>query len=183
MHYAMTVRTAASFADAYAQTVTFALLLARVDGISFQGTGFAEIARQLGKKHSLLGKALDVLTERIAEQRSIVLTSLQRVIGVVDWDVLSAKARDSYLSLYERFLEEYDPDLRRRSGSYYTPNEVVAFMVRFVDEILRDSMNIDWGPRPTTSGSSTQPWAPERSSSTSSTASRGQCVRNRAKAR
>ena len=133
------------FADAYAQTVTFALLLARVDGISFEGTGFAEIARQLGKKHSLLGKALDVLTERIAEQRSIVLTSLQRVIGAVDWDVVSEKARDSYLSLYERFLEEYDPKLRRRSGSYYTPNEVVAFMVRFVDEILRHNMKIDWG--------------------------------------
>ena len=133
------------FADAYAQTVTFALLLARVDGISFEGTGFAEIARQLGKKHSLMGKALDVLTERIAEQRSIVLTSLQRVIGAVDWDTLSEKTPDSYLGLYENFLEEYDPALRRRSGSYYTPNKVVAFMVRFVDEILRDRMDIGWG--------------------------------------
>lgn len=134
------------FADAYAQTVTFALLLARVDGISFEGTGFAEIARQLGKRHSLLGKALDVLTERVAEQRSIVLTSLQRVVGAVDWDVLSERALDSYLRLYEEFLEEYDAGLRRRSGSYYTPNKVVAFMVRFVDEILRDDqMNIGWG--------------------------------------
>ena len=133
------------FADAYAQTVTFALLLARVDGISFEGTGFAEIARQLGKRHSLLGKALEVLTERVAGQRSIVLTTLQRVIGAVDWDALSDRVSDSYLSLYEQFLEEYDAELRRRSGSYYTPNEVVAFMVRFVDEILRDRMNIGWG--------------------------------------
>ena len=53
----------AQFADAYAQTITFALLLARVDGIAFDDRPLSEIARQLGKKHSLMGKALSVLTE------------------------------------------------------------------------------------------------------------------------
>jgi hypothetical protein len=135
----------AEFADAYAQTVTFALLLARVDGISFDGVTLREIADQLGKKHSLMGKALGVLTEHEVERRSIAITTLQRVIGVVDWDVLSHGNPDSYLHLYEHFLEDYDSDLRRSSGSYYTPNEVVSFMVRFVDEILRDGMSISWG--------------------------------------
>ena len=37
----------------------------------------------------------------------------------------------------EKFLEAYDPDLRKRTGAYYTPREVVAFMTRFVDEVLR----------------------------------------------
>jgi hypothetical protein len=135
----------ADFADAYAQTVTFGLLLARIDGISFEGTELAEIARQLGKKHSLMGKALDVLTERIGEHRSIVLTSLLRVVGAVDWDLLRDRDGDTYLHLYSYFLEEYDAKLRRRSGSYYTPGGVVAFMVRFVEEILRNRMQIDWG--------------------------------------
>jgi hypothetical protein len=133
------------FADAYAQTVTFGLLLARIDGISFEGTELAEIARQLGKKHSLMGKALDVLTERVGEHRSVVLSSLLRVVGAVDWDQVRDRDGDTYLHLYSYFLEEYDPTLRRRSGSYYTPGGVVTFMVRFVDEVLRNRMQIGWG--------------------------------------
>ncbi len=36
------------------------------------------------------------------------------------------------------FLEVYDNELRKRTGSYYTPPEVVGAMVRLVDEALRD---------------------------------------------
>lgn len=133
------------FADAYAQTVTFALLLARADGISFEAHELPHIARQLGRQHSLMGKALAVLTERSVDQRSVALGTLLRVVGAVDWDDLHKKNPDIYLRLYERFLEQYDPELRRRSGSYYTPNEVVAFMTRLTDEILRDRMNIRLG--------------------------------------
>jgi Type ISP C-terminal specificity domain/N-6 DNA Methylase len=135
----------ADFADAYAQTVTFALLLARADGISFEAHELPEIARQLSRRHSLMGKALDVLTERSVERRSVALGTLLRVVGAVDWDDLNKRNADVYLRLYEHFLEEYDAELRRRSGSYYTPNEVVAFMTRFTDEILRRRMRIRWG--------------------------------------
>jgi Type ISP C-terminal specificity domain/N-6 DNA Methylase len=130
------------FADAYAQTVTFALLLARVDGIAFNGGPLSEIARQLGKKHSLMGKALSVLTEETVEGRSIVVATMLRVFGVVDWDRLSKGRQDTYLHLYEDFLEVYDQSLRKQSGSYYTPHEVVSAMARLVEEILRARMGI-----------------------------------------
>ncbi|WP_055482553.1 type ISP restriction/modification enzyme [Sphaerimonospora mesophila] len=133
------------FADAYAQTVTFALLLARVDGIAFEGRGLGQIAAQLGKNHSLMGKALAVLTHDAVEGRSVVVETLKRVIGAVDWDQVSDGSADSYLHLYEHFLEIYDSDLRKQSGSYYTPNEVVSFMVRFVDDILRDKFGREGG--------------------------------------
>jgi hypothetical protein len=127
-----------AFADAYAQTVTFALLLARVEGIVFEGLQAAEIAHQLRKRHPLMGRALSVLTENSIESRSIVLTTLIQVVGAVDWDVLEAGGtQEAYAYLYEQFLTVYDPRLRRQSGSYYTPVEVVSFMVGFVDEILR----------------------------------------------
>ena len=133
------------FADAYAQTVTFALLLARVDGIAFDGRPLSEIARQLGKRHSLMGKALSVLTEETVEGRSIVVATMLRVFGVIDWDRLSRGRPDAYLHLYEDFLEVYDQSLRKQSGSYYTPNEVVSAMVRLVEEILRTRMGIARG--------------------------------------
>ena len=132
------------FADTYAQTVTFALLLARVDGINFEGRQLPEIARVLGKRHALLGGALAVLTEETVE-RSVAVTTLLQVIKVIDWDQLSDGGPGIYLHLYEDFLGEYDQDLRRRTGSYYTPVEVVSFMVRFVEEILRGKMGKSWG--------------------------------------
>ncbi|WP_063766285.1 type ISP restriction/modification enzyme [Streptosporangium amethystogenes] len=133
------------FADAYAQTVTFAMLLARVDGIAFEGRSLGQIAAHLGKNHSLMGKALAVLTHDAVEGRSVVAETLKRVIGAVDWDRISDGSADSYLHLYEHFLEAYDSDLRKESGSYYTPNEVVSFMVRFVDDILRNRFRRDGG--------------------------------------
>jgi hypothetical protein len=133
------------FADAYAQTVTFALLLARVDGIIFEDKDLAEIARQLGKRHSLMGKALAVLTQDTVEGRSIVVPTLLRVIGAVDWERTSKGSSDAYVHLYEQFLSEYDEDLRERSGSYYTPNEVVTFMVGFVEGLLRAELGKAWG--------------------------------------
>lgn len=126
--------TDAQFCDQYAQTVTFALLLARVEGVSFQRRAIGEIARLLGKKHSLMGRALTVLTDQPEEEHSVALTTMVRVLGVVDW---SDYPGNSYAMLYEDFLAEYDPVLRRKSGVYYTPAGVVSFMVRFVDDLLR----------------------------------------------
>jgi hypothetical protein len=135
----------ARFADAYAQTVTFALLLARINGIAFDNRDLPDIARQLGKQHTLIGKALAILTEDTAEKESVVLQTLQRVIGVVDWDQLNDESTDSYAILYEAFLEEYDPTLRRQSGSYYTPRPVAKFMVHLVDQILKTRVGVEWG--------------------------------------
>ncbi|GAA1029355.1 hypothetical protein GCM10009565_60010 [Amycolatopsis albidoflavus] len=129
--------TDAQFADQYAQTVTFALLLARVEGVSFQGRSIGEIARLLGKKHSLMGRALTVLTDQPEEELSIALTTMLRVLGVVDW---AAFPDDSYAMLYENFLDTYDPALRRKSGVYYTPAELVSFIARFVDEVLQKKL-------------------------------------------
>lgn len=66
----------------------------------------------------------------------MTLDLLVRVVGAVDWPQIRAGNRDTYLHLYERFLEEYDPALRRLSGSYYTPHEVIGQMVRLAEEVL-----------------------------------------------
>jgi hypothetical protein len=50
----------AAFADQYAQAVTFALLLARVEGIQLQGEDLSSVAKVLRKRHLLLGRALEL---------------------------------------------------------------------------------------------------------------------------
>ena len=43
---------------------------------------------------------------------------------------------------YEPFLEAFDPDLLKQLGVWYTPSEVVRYMVARVDRALRDDLGI-----------------------------------------
>ncbi|MGA5325315.1 type ISP restriction/modification enzyme [Streptomyces griseoincarnatus] len=126
-----------TFADGYAQTVTFALLLARTEGIPVTGTSFHEIGRRLHAGHALMGKALQLLTDNVNERFEVTLGLLARTVASVEWETIRQGNRDAYLHLYESFLSVYDDDLRRRSGSYYTPHQVVEEMVRLTEEVLR----------------------------------------------
>ena len=126
------------FADGYAQAVTFGLLMARARGINV-GTDLHAVAEALKKSSTLIGAALQLLTDN-ADTRSALATSLgtlERVLEFVDWQKLSKGNSDAWLYFYEEFLEVYDNDLRKKTGSYYTPPEVVNGMVRLVDEALR----------------------------------------------
>ena len=46
---------------------------------------------------------------------------------------------------YEPFLEAFDPDLRKQLGVWYTPSEVVRYMVARVDRALKDDLGIAEG--------------------------------------
>ncbi len=136
-----------TFADGYAQAVTFALLLARTEEIDLTVVPLHEVGTQLGDEHSLMGKALQLLTDDVAKDFKVILDLLVRVIGAVDWSKVHKKQRDAYLHLYEHFLEAYDNDLRKQSGSYYTPREVVEHMVHLVEEVLVTRLDIPQGFR------------------------------------
>ena len=43
---------------------------------------------------------------------------------------------------YEPFLEAFDPELRKQLGVWYTPTEVVRYMVARVDKALKDDLGI-----------------------------------------
>jgi hypothetical protein len=43
---------------------------------------------------------------------------------------------------YEPFLEAFDPELRKELGVWYTPPEIVEYMVARVDQALRDELGI-----------------------------------------
>jgi len=133
------------FADAYAQSITFALLLAQVNGIALDGMPLHEIGRQLANKHSLIGRVFSNLTDGDATEELVTIDTLRQVIGTVDWTALQDSHTNVYVELYENFLAQYDPDKRKESGSYYTPEPVAKFMVQFVDEILRTCLNRSWG--------------------------------------
>jgi hypothetical protein len=128
-----------TFADGYAQAVTFGLLMARAQGIVLSD-GLDQVSRALRQSNLLIGKALRVLTDDVDNQATwkTSLDTLTRVLDVVDWPTISKGSPEAWLYFYEGFLSVYDNALRRLTGSYYTPPEIVTAMVRLVDEALRD---------------------------------------------
>ena len=134
------------FADGYAQAVTFGLLTARAHGIELR-KGLDQVARQLGRTNSLIGTALRILTDDAENQATLKtsLGTLTRVLDEVNWTTISKGDPDAWLYFYEDFLEVYDRKLRKLTGSYYTPPEVVGAMVRLVDEALRDRFELSAG--------------------------------------
>lgn len=129
----------AQFADGYAQAVTFGLLMARAQDIPLD-KGIAHAALALRDTNTLIGTALRLLTDDPQTQKALstAISTLTRVLHEVHWPTLSKGKPDAWLYFYEDFLEVYDNSLRKKTGSYYTPPEVVEAMVRLTDEALRD---------------------------------------------
>ena len=138
------------FADAYAQTVTYALLLARFEGAGeLRRDRAVEALRQA--EHDVMATALDLLENRnVRSELAMPIDLLERAVAAVDARALLAdRGRqgafrpsqttdpDPWLYFYEDFLAAYDPVLRRNRGVYYTPVEVVRAQARFASELLR----------------------------------------------
>lgn len=129
-----------TFADGYAQAVTFGMLMARAQNISLR-TGLHKAAEDLSKTSTLIGAALRLLTDNVETQQTLKtgLTTLIRVLDEIDWKKISKGNPDAWLYFYEDFLAVYDKELRKQTGSYYTPPQVVQAMVALVHEGLQSS--------------------------------------------
>ena len=57
----------------------------------------------------------------------------------------TAKGGDPVIHFYEEFLRKYDRKMRADAGAFYTPEPVVEFMVRGVDELLKTRFGLDAG--------------------------------------
>ena len=66
--------------------------------------------------------------------------ALDRVDRMTFFDRFNADEAVPYF--YEPFLEAFDPDLRKQLGVWYTPKEVVRYMVARVDMSLKDDLGI-----------------------------------------
>jgi len=77
------------------------------------------------------------------ERLRVIIDDIADVLAVADTDKVfkgfDKNGRDPVADFYETFLGEYDPAKRKQHGVYYTPQPVVSYIVRSVDQILRDS--------------------------------------------
>ena len=123
--------------DAIAQTVTYSLLLARLEGAEkLTPREATEILREKNKVLALLlelfAKAEDDLKTGFALlRRSLESLNVQKFSKTSEMDVY----------FYENFLRAYDPKLSKDAGIYYTPREVVALQARLSEGILEEYFN------------------------------------------
>ena len=127
------------FADAYAQTVVFALLLGRslgAGGGAGETLDFTNAKDALQTDHILMSTALSALVDpEVEESLNAGLNPVLRLIDAIPTEDFSRGA-DPWIFFYENFLAEYDPKLRKDAGVYYTPVQVVSAQVRLIDDLL-----------------------------------------------
>ncbi|MGC2105686.1 MAG: type ISP restriction/modification enzyme, partial [Candidatus Acidiferrum sp.] len=78
---------------------------------------------------------------------SEILDWTSAVLNRVDRPVFFSKFQEAHAVqyFYEPFLQAFDPDLRKQLGVWYTPPEIVQYMVARVDTVLREELDLPHG--------------------------------------
>lgn len=136
-----------TFADLYSQTITYGLFAARTrsDNSFNRELAFKYIPKTIGILRDVfhfvsLGdppKALEVIVDDIAE-----VLSAADVNKILHDYYREGKGKDPIVHFYETFLTEYDPAIREKRGVYYTPEPVVGYIVRSINQILKTHFNL-----------------------------------------
>lgn len=144
--------TPKDFADIYAQTLAYGMFAARLHDTTLDNFSRQEAAELIPKTNPFLRKLFQYVAGfDIDERIKTTVDNLADVFRATNVDALlhnfgkSTQANDPIIHFYETFLAEYDPKLRKSRGVWYTPEPVVKFIVRAVDDILKSEFGLSQG--------------------------------------
>ena len=115
------------FCCIFAELITFSLFLER-----------------LGYIKNGLGKIVSFVS---FDDLELVCGDLIKEIDGINLEMLRGELgdKDVVLHFYEQFLSEFDGDLRKERGVYYTPEPIVKFIVAAVDSVLVNEFGCENG--------------------------------------
>ena len=140
-----------SFADIFAQTVTYGMFAARLHDATPENFSRAEAATLIPKTNPLLRQMFQYIAMDTDDSIEWIIDDLVSLFAAVDVEKLmrsygkDTQKTDPLLHFYEDFLAAYDPRLRKVRGVWNTPTPVVGFIVRAVDRILERDFNLPGG--------------------------------------
>lgn len=152
-----------SFADMYAQTITYGLLSARItDPKRKTADDFAAhlrtspFLRELmehflrvgGRRGKAGGPGIDFDELGVADV--VELLDAAKVEAVVQDFGDRNRKEDPVIHFYEHFLAAYNKKLKVQRGVFYTPQPVVSYIVRSVHELLQTEFGLADGLADTT---------------------------------
>lgn len=163
--------TLSEFADAFAQTLAYGLFLAALnsdkDIVTLRNApdfvpGSFRLIRELVEFLPLLNSASYTEIKWVVEEILAIVNTMDvaaihedlsfhnrkatnRKIQARDEDEWRLFSKDPFIYFYEDFLGKYDAKLKKSRGVYYTPPPIVNFIVRAIDDILKDTFGIQDG--------------------------------------
>lgn len=157
------------FADMYAQTIAYGLLSVAISRtVPGEGTAFVaedvafmvprtnpflqelmqEFTRVSGRRRNADGTGIDFDELGIREVADLLREAKMEAV-IADFG-RERPGEDPVVHFYEYFMEVYDKQQKVSRGVFYTPKPVVSFIVRSVDEILREEFELPLGLADTT---------------------------------
>lgn len=140
--------SAEEFSDAYAQTITYGMLAAR-----WLGANKTKVLFSRDNLEALLPSTspfLRDLFQRLVSSKfdtnlSWLLDDIASLLARTSVAEVFRDESDPAIHFYQDFLNAYDPQLRENRGVYYTPDEVVYFIVHSAHKRLQDSFGLARG--------------------------------------
>lgn len=159
-HYIFKELTISEFADAFAQMLVYGLFLAKLNADTKQITLY-NAKKFIPQSFELIRELVGFLDELDNPNYREITWVIEEVIAIMNTLDLaeinksllfSKKVKDDedietdpYIYFYESFLAAYDSKLRKAKGVYYTPPQVVNFIISSVNEILKNTFGIKSG--------------------------------------
>lgn len=136
----------AAFADLWAQTVVYGLFVARLHDKTPEDFSRTEAAKLIPKSNLLLRETFQYVSGDLDGALEWIVDDLVNLFSVTDVaKMFLKKGSDPAIHFYEDFLAAYNPALRKARGVWFTPAEVVRFIVRAVDSVLKESFGLPDG--------------------------------------
>ncbi len=157
------------FADAFAQMLAYGLFLAKLNAGDDDVIALDNVRKFIPGSFRLIRELVRFLEEMQEAEYDDAKWVIEEILSIVNGlnieeirDSLSFRQRkaisrkvragneeehrlferDPFIYFYEDFLKAYDKETRKSRGVYYTPPPVVNFIVRAVDDILKDAFKI-----------------------------------------
>ncbi|WP_205007894.1 type ISP restriction/modification enzyme [Sphingosinithalassobacter portus] len=132
------------FADIYAETITYGMFAARFHDDDLNTFSRQEAMDDLPASNPFLKGLFEYIAGPALPKRlTYIVDDLVAVMRASDPHSLFEKygqftaRNDPFIHFYEDFLAAYNPKKRKSRGVWYTPEPVVDFIVRAVDDVLK----------------------------------------------
>ena len=136
------------FADMYAQTLAYGLFAARCTLPNATHFSRHTAVEALPRSNPFLIQLFYHVASPTLETNVIyILDDIAGLLRNVPTEMLRTAfaarthLEDPVIHFYETFLAEYDPQRRVDRGVYYTPPQVISYIVKSVDSLLKTELN------------------------------------------
>ena len=144
--------TPKGFADVYAQTIAYGMFAARLHDPILESFSRQKAYELIPKSNPFLKKLFGYIAGLDLDDRiKWIVDDLVNIFLACNVEEMlknygkDTQTEDPIIHFYEDFLSEYDPNLRKARGVWYTPTPIVNFIVRAVDDILKTEFNLPQG--------------------------------------